>query len=162
MTILLNALKWSALTVATVCILGWLFVWLVASDSDATTVYTENDFFHYRILTDKDIKNAPKVTDDYYFEAHSGDGYEPSNSIIFKGATSAAPLRAYLETLGYVKEKRSLEVKEVWSKPERLNADFFYLYLKWFTEFGHLNRGDMLTSEQHRCHNEKKKFQRRV
>ncbi|WP_416420737.1 hypothetical protein [Klebsiella pneumoniae] len=27
---------------------------------------------------------------------------------------------------------------------------------------GHLNRGDMLTSEQHRCHNEKKKFQRRV
>ncbi|MEN8562637.1 ead/Ea22-like family protein, partial [Escherichia coli] len=36
------------------------------------------------------------------------------------------------------------------------------LLVKWFTEFGHLNRGDMLTSEQHRCHNEKKKFQRRV
>jgi len=36
------------------------------------------------------------------------------------------------------------------------------LEVKWFTEFGHLNRGDMLTSEQHRCHNEKKKFQRRV
>ena len=34
--------------------------------------------------------------------------------------------------------------------------------MKWFTEFGHLNRGDMLTSEQYRCHNEKKKFQRRV
>lgn len=30
--------------------------------------------------------------------------------------------------------------------------------LKWFTEFGHLNRGNMLTSEQHRCSNEKKKF----
>ena len=37
-----------------------------------------------------------------------------------------------------------------------------YIKVKWFTEFGHLNRGDMLTSEQHRCHNEKKKFQRRV
>ncbi len=36
------------------------------------------------------------------------------------------------------------------------------IIMKWFTEFGHLNRGDMLTSEQHRCHNEKKKFQRRV
>ena len=35
-------------------------------------------------------------------------------------------------------------------------------WLKWHTEFGHLNRGDMLTSEQHRCSNEKKKFQRRV
>ncbi|OOP11186.1 pyrimidine monooxygenase, partial [Shigella flexneri] len=23
--------------------------------------------------------------------------------------------------------------------------------MKWHTEFGHLNRGDMLTSEQHRC-----------
>jgi transposase len=32
------------------------------------------------------------------------------------------------------------------------------LTVKWFTEFGHLNRGDMLTSEQHRCTNEKKKF----
>ena len=29
------------------------------------------------------------------------------------------------------------------------------IQLKWFTEFGHLNRGDMLTSEQHRCHNER-------
>ncbi|MDO2495979.1 SIR2 family protein, partial [Escherichia coli] len=37
-----------------------------------------------------------------------------------------------------------------------------FISVKWFTEFGHLNRGDMLTSEQHRCHNEKKKFQRRV
>ncbi len=50
-----------------------------------------------------------------------------------------------------------------------LEHDGFFSYkevtdwsLKWFTEFGHLNRGDMLTSEQHRCHNEKKKFQRRV
>ncbi len=39
---------------------------------------------------------------------------------------------------------------------------YIYQHVKWFTEFGHLNRGDMLTSEQHRCHNEKKKFQRRV
>ena len=36
------------------------------------------------------------------------------------------------------------------------------LNLKWFTEFGHLNRGDMLTSEHYRCLNEKKKFQCRV
>ena len=34
--------------------------------------------------------------------------------------------------------------------------------LKRHTEFGHLNRDDMLTSEQHRCSNEKKKFQLRV
>ncbi len=43
-----------------------------------------------------------------------------------------------------------------------INEGLLPVGLKWFTEFGHLNRGDMLTSEQHRCHNEKKKFQRRV
>ncbi|HCD6787749.1 TPA: MBL fold metallo-hydrolase [Klebsiella pneumoniae] len=41
-------------------------------------------------------------------------------------------------------------------------GEALFVNVKWFTEFGHLNRGDMLTSEQHRCHNEKKKFQRRV
>ena len=54
--------------------------------------------------------------------------------------------------------------------PEKVRADIRdkliqyqeECFMKWFTEFGHLNRGDMLTSEQHRCHNEKKKFQRRV
>ncbi|WOA24710.1 hypothetical protein [Escherichia albertii] len=39
-----------------------------------------------------------------------------------------------------------------------LVAGFILLKMKWHTEFGHLNRGDMLTSEQHRCSNEKKKF----
>ena len=44
----------------------------------------------------------------------------------------------------------------------RINHMIELLAVKWHTEFGHLNRGDMLTSEQHRCSNEKKKFQRRV
>ncbi|OUZ79022.1 hypothetical protein CBL22_20000 [Shigella flexneri] len=38
------------------------------------------------------------------------------------------------------------------------HRDFAESIMKWHTEFGHLNRGDMLTSEQHRCSNEKKKF----
>ncbi|ELV2845185.1 hypothetical protein QNZ47_003981 [Enterobacter cloacae] len=127
MKILLKVLKWCALSVATVFILGWLFVWLVASGSDETTVYTENDFFHYYTLTDKDIENAPHVTDDYYFEAHPGDGCAPSSSIFFKGATDAAPLRAYLETLGYTKETGRLGDKEIWSKPDQVKGDIFYL-----------------------------------
>jgi hypothetical protein len=128
MTILLKVLKWCALSVVTVFILGWLFVWLVASGSDETTVYTENDFFHYHTLTDNDIENAPRITDDYYFESHPGDGYAPSNSIFFKGATSAASLRTYLKTLGYTKEKRRLGEKEIWSKPDQVKGDIFYLY----------------------------------
>ncbi|AUS67741.1 DKNYY family protein [Escherichia albertii] len=38
------------------------------------------------------------------------------------------------------------------------HSGYGYWAVKWHTEFGHLNRGDMLTSEQHRCSNEKKKF----
>lgn len=100
----------------------------MASGSNETTVYTENDFFHYHTHPDKDVENAPRVTDDYYFEAHPGDGYAPSNNIFFKGATGAAPLRAYLETLGYTKEKRRLGDKEIWSKPVQVKGDIFYLY----------------------------------
>ncbi|AKI69528.1 pyrimidine monooxygenase [Shigella dysenteriae] len=46
--------------------------------------------------------------------------------------------------------------KAIVQKAEHYHFDF--ALLKWHTEFGHLNRGDMLTSEQHRCSNEKKKF----
>ncbi|WP_426098313.1 DUF6012 family protein [Escherichia coli] len=59
--------------------------------------------------------------------------------------------------VGMLKGRRALNGFLV--KSPRTLAEFT---MKWFTEFGHLNRGDMLTSEQHRCHNEKKKFQRRV
>ncbi|MFV0109821.1 hypothetical protein [Enterobacter ludwigii] len=105
----------------------------MASGSDETTVYTENDFFHYHTLTDKDIENAPRITDDYYFEVHPGDGYAPSNTIFFKGATGATPLRAYLETLGYTREKRRLGDKEIWSKPDHVEGDIFYLYFNTAT-----------------------------
>ncbi|MCZ3384876.1 MULTISPECIES: hypothetical protein [unclassified Kosakonia] len=128
MTTLLKVVKWCVLLAVTVLILVWLFVWLVASGSDETTVYKENDFFNYHTLTDKDIENAPRITDDFNFESHPGDGYAPSNSIIFKGATGTEPLRSYLEKLGYTKEKRSLGEREIWSKPDQLNGDLFYLY----------------------------------
>lgn len=42
--------------------------------------------------------------------------------------TGAAPLRAYLETLGYTKEKRRLGDKEIWSKSDQVKGDIFSLY----------------------------------
>jgi hypothetical protein len=126
-----NLFKWSALVAATVLILIGLFVWLVASGSDETTVYKENDFFSYHTLTD---------TDNYYFEAHPGDGYSPSNSIIFKGATDTASLQAYLEKLGYVKQNRSLGEKEIWARPDQLDGDQFYLYFNPTTHEVELTR----------------------
>ncbi|MDE8556390.1 hypothetical protein [Pantoea vagans] len=124
-----NLFKWPALVAATLLILIGLFVWFVALDSDEATVYKENDFFNYHMLTDPDIENAPRITDNYYFESHPGDGYSPSNSIVFKGASDTASLRTYLEKLGYEKQKRSLGEKEIWAKPAQLDGDLFYLYL---------------------------------
>lgn len=124
-----NLFKWFALIAITMLVCGGLFVWFVASGSDKATVYKENDFFKYHTLTDKDIENAPRITDNYYFESHPGDGYSPSNSIVFKGASDTASLRAYLEKLGYEKQKRSLGEKEIWAKPDQLDGDLFYLYV---------------------------------
>ncbi|KAF6659755.1 hypothetical protein HFD91_11880 [Enterobacteriaceae bacterium EKM102V] len=121
-------MRCGALATITALTFGGLLLWLVASGSDKTTVYTEKDFFSYHTLTHKEIENAPRITDNYYFEAHPGDGYSPSNSIIFKGATDTASLHAYLEKLGYVKQKRTLGEKEIWAKPDQLDGDLFYLY----------------------------------
>lgn len=121
-------MRCGALATITALTFGGLLLWLVASGSDKTTFYTEKDFFSHHTLTHKDIENAPRITDNYYFEAHPGDGYSPSNSIIFKGATDTAALHAYLEKLGYVKQKRNLGEKEIWAKPDQLDGDLFYLY----------------------------------
>lgn len=98
---------------ATVLICGGLFIGFVASGSNNVTVYTQRDFFKYHTLTDTDIENAPCITARYYFEAHPGDGYFRSNSIVFKGAAETVSLRAYLEKTGYAKQKRSPGEKEI-------------------------------------------------
>lgn len=124
-----NLFTWSALMIAAMLICGGLLVCFVASDSNEATVYTQCDFFNYHTLTDSDIENAPRITDNYYFESHPGDGYSPSNSIVFKGASDTASLRTYLEKLGYEKQRRSLGEKEIWAKPDQLDGDLFYLYV---------------------------------
>lgn len=137
MTTLLKVIKWSVLLSVTVLVCGG---WFVASDSDEATVYKENDFFNYHMLTDPDIENAPRITDNYYFESHPGDGYSPSNSIVFKGATDTASLHAYLEKLGYVKQNRSLGEKEIWARPDQLDGDLLYLYFNPTTHEVELTR----------------------
>lgn len=119
--------KWSVLVLITVVILCWLFVYFIASDINEATTYTENDFFNYHSLTDKDIEKAPRISNDYYFESHPGDGYAPSNTIIFRGITGVEPLRAYLTKLGYTRQRGGSREAEIWTKPEQMNSDLFYL-----------------------------------
>lgn len=123
---MLKLLRWVSAAIITVIILCWLFIWLVASGIDETTTYTENDFFNYHMLTDEEIEKAPRISGDYYFKSYPGDGYAPANTIIFKGASSAEPLRLYLKKLGYIRQ-RTDSGAETWIKPEQRNSDVFYI-----------------------------------
>lgn len=126
--IMLKILRWVTAAIITVLILGWLLVWLVASGIDETTTYTENDFFSYHTLTDKEIEKTPRISGDYYFKSHPGDGYAPTNTIIFKGASNVEPLRVYLKKLAYTRQRTDSEAAETWIKLEQVNSDIFYLY----------------------------------
>ncbi|WP_418612112.1 hypothetical protein AB4W76_13390 [Klebsiella pasteurii] len=75
--------------------------------------------------------------------------------------TDDSPLHPLLKTVPHVAFKVD-NLSAAIRDEEIILGPYEPIDVKWFTEFGHLNRGDMLTSEQHRCHNEKKKFQRRV
>ncbi|MEB5750776.1 hypothetical protein MXF13_12925 [Leclercia adecarboxylata] len=113
----------------TVLILCSLFIYLIASDINEMTVYKETDRYRYYTLTYNKIQNAPRISQSYYFESQPGDGYPPSNAIIFKDTTNAEPLRVYLADLGYIKEKRTQREMEMWCQPKKACKDRFYLYV---------------------------------
>jgi len=94
-------------------ILCGLFFYFTTSNINGVTVYKETDRYSYYTLTDKEIQNAPRISQHYYFESQPGDGYAPSNAIIFKDANNPEPLRAWLINLGYVREQRRLRGMEV-------------------------------------------------
>ncbi|WP_354292753.1 hypothetical protein [Paramixta manurensis] len=123
----MKVLKWAFLSMLVVAILCWLVVRFIASDINEKTTYTEKDLFNYFVLTDRDINQAPRISSDYYFESQPGDGYAPSNAIIFKNVADVSRLRDYLQSLGYSKEPRRLGENEVWSKSTSPNGNLFYL-----------------------------------
>ncbi len=100
-------------------------------------------------LSVKEIESAKPKEADYVL--YDGDGLE----LLIKSSGSKIWQFRYIRPVTKKRAKKSIGPYPSVTLADARN-------LKWFTEFGHLNRGDMLTSEQHRCHNEKKKFQRRV
>ncbi|MEL2242077.1 hypothetical protein PAS25_13905 [Leclercia adecarboxylata] len=113
----------------TALILCFLFIYLIASDINEMMVYKETDRYRYYSLTDKEIKNAPRISQNYYFESQPGDGYAPSNAIIFKDATNPGLLRDYLAGSGYVREQRKAREMEVWCQPKNACRSRFYIYV---------------------------------
>lgn len=108
-------------------ILCGLFVWLIASNLNETFVYKETDRFSYYVFTDKEIRNAPRISKKYSFASHPGDGYRPSTDIIFRDVTHPEPLRTYLASIGYIRQKRRSVNQDVWCRPDKVCKDRYYL-----------------------------------
>lgn len=63
--------------------------------------YRESDLFDYYFYTDLDIKQAPRISNNYYFEYISPDGStRETNLIVFYGG-DAGIIRDYLTGLGF-------------------------------------------------------------
>jgi len=118
----------TAIFIAALILCG-TFIYITASNINEMTVYKETDRYRYYTLTYNEIQNAPRISQHYYFESHPGDGYPPSNDIIFKDTANAEPLRVYLINLGYIKERRRKRGMEVWCQPKKECRDRFYLYV---------------------------------
>ncbi|MFL7768598.1 hypothetical protein AAD017_01685 [Proteus terrae] len=106
-----------------------------------------------------------KVLTEQYREAHS-----PFQSLLFvyeeygeigciKGTNATSYINNLLEQQGCRVRYNSLRIRksganhiyrEVAKDLRKYKQRMRHSYLKWFNEFGHLNRGDMLTSKHHR------------
>lgn len=86
------------------------FLSFIAAGVNEKSVYTQDDFIKYHMLTDRDIEKTPKITRDYYFEYQPGDGYNPSSTIIFNHTLDASPLKNYLNSLGYERQSQILVI----------------------------------------------------
>ncbi|RUS01739.1 hypothetical protein [Pectobacterium polaris] len=122
-----NSLKWILIALVLYAIgIFSLESWLDKRISE-NPAYEKSDTVVYQYFTDKDIADAPKISERYYFEYHIGDGYASMNEIIFSGASDLAPLRDYLKKLGYEKEIKRFGDSEVWKKSSE-KSDTFYLW----------------------------------
>ena len=69
--------------------------------------YEETSWVSYYLYTDQDIRQAPKISQHYIYNAPDGGAREMSN-IMFYDAFEPASLRLYLKTIGFhwkVKQK---------------------------------------------------------
>ncbi|GLR09023.1 hypothetical protein COO59_19545 [Mixta theicola] len=88
--------------------------------------YTEQDWLQYHLLTQDEIKCAPRITKDYIIEYHLRDGPSPYvGAIKFKGATETTRLEHYLLALGYRPAINPIHGK-MWASPDRSTTAYIY------------------------------------
>lgn len=107
--------------------IAWLFAPLPEHKQ-----YKESDWYSYFSYTDTDIKNSPKISNDYIYHFDVTDGgYREMSSILFYGATDASQLVNYLKNLGFSLARRVGDgTEEVWLSPKNRGVVFSVSYDK--------------------------------
>ncbi|CND43654.1 hypothetical protein [Yersinia pseudotuberculosis] len=125
----MKTIKHILIIFVTLGVIGFVFVYFIAAGVNEKSVYTQDDFIKYHMLTDRDIEKIPKITRDYYFEYQPRDDYNPSSTIIFNHTLDASPLKNYLSSLGYERQKPNFGDSEVWLLPSETTQSTFYLWV---------------------------------
>lgn len=86
--------------------------------------YTEKDLLKYYILTRKEIRSAPRLSEDYYFEYGRSDESDPESSIIYTCGLSNID-KGYERLLSYVKGT-GITLSDGYSWDKR-GDEYFYL-----------------------------------
>lgn len=115
--------------------LGLLAIFVVAffyintvmiNDAERMSGFKQSEWGPYYFFVDKDIKNAPRISADYYFRFRRLDGPSPEISgIVYRDATETAALEIYLTTLGY----HYVSTDELGQRWEKGNGSAPELYL---------------------------------
>jgi hypothetical protein len=123
--LMFSVLKWGILFVVSLGLVLFFLLWLMLSSLGETTVYTEQNLWDYHSLTQDAIAQAPRITANYHFEFHNGDGYPSTNSIIFENARNVEALRDYLKSMGYQRDQSLTYGAEEWHRPGVPEANTF-------------------------------------
>ena len=120
-------LKWT-LGLLVISVVAFFYInTVIIKDAERMSGFKQSEWGTYHFFVDKDIKNAPRISADYYFRFRRLDGPSPEISgIVYRDATETAALESYLTTLGYhyvtTDEYGDRWEKEDWPIPE------FYLW----------------------------------
>lgn len=112
-------LKWMLGLLAILVVAFFYINTVMINDAEQMSGFKQSEWWLYRFYVDKDIKGAPRISDNFYFEFRRMDGPSPEMSgIVFKGTTETAALEKYLTALGYHHVSND-EIGQRWEKEDR-------------------------------------------
>lgn len=108
----------------------------IQSNAEGRDGYNQSDFFLYQLITNTDIKKAPRVSNDYFFkyQARNGSAAEQS-TIIFRKISDPSALKLYLTKLGYHVAGKEND-SERWEKNSSAASSFYLWVNKELNEVG--------------------------